>query len=293
MKLSNLKNHLILFTVISCTYLVSPAQERVKPSKVYQAGETITAPVYGILLTLPENWRGYLTRETSIFTLNCDSVNDVNIRIFPSEESVASIRSRWSKGVELSPSLKAMPIGEVENTENGLKTEFEFTDNPDVKGFSRVECGSYGHCYTAIITAPSNIYKMYQNALEVLAANTVFKEPWLEDFYGDHDWNAELSGKYIFNYEIGAGSRKTNQVWLCSDGTFESKIIRKKALKGIAGPYEGKHKGTYKIEGVGSKGVLVLNFKDLEPLNLDLLIKDDQLFINEVRVLASTHDKCD
>ena len=295
------KNRILKITVQLSTALIITlmainlpvkAQERVKPSRVYQAGESITAPVYGLTLILPENWRGYLTRETSIFTLNCDSVNDVNIRVFPSEESLASIKARWSQGVELSPGLKAMPIGEVEKTHNGLKTEFEFNGNPGVKGFSRVECGSYGHCYTAFITAPTTIYKDYINALEKLAEGTSFKEPWLEDFYGDHDWNEALSAKYIFNYDIGEGSRKTNQLWLCENGTFETKIIRKKALKGIAGPYHGKQKGTYRIEGVGPTGVLILEFKDLAPLRLDLLFKEEHIFINEQRFLASAHDKC-
>ena len=135
----------------------------------------------------------------------------MNIRVFPTEESLQSIKSRWSQGVELSPGLKAMPIGAVTNTKNGLKTEFEFTGNPGLKGYSMVACGNNGHCYTAFVTAPSNIYKNYQTALEVLAAHTEFIEPWLEDFYGDHDWSEALSGKYIFNYDIGEGSRKTNQ----------------------------------------------------------------------------------
>ena len=292
LKQINTKLAIVVTVIVTLHNIQVNAQERVKPSKVYQAGETITAPLYGLTLTLPENWRGYLTQETSIFTLNCDSVNDVNIRVYPSEESLESIKSRWSQGVELSPGLKAMPIGEVEKTKNGLKTAFKFTGNPGVKGFSRVVCGSYGHCYTAFITAPTNMYMQYQNALEVLATGTEFKEPWLEDFYGDHHWSEALSGKYIFNYDIGEGSRKTNQLWLCEDGTFETKIIRKKALKGVAGPYHGKQKGTYRIEGVGSTGVLILEFKDLAPLRLDLSIRDEHIFINEQRFLASTHDKC-
>jgi hypothetical protein len=274
--------------------MVNPAQsqERVTASKSYRAGDSINAPLYGIKLVLPANWNGYLTRGTEVFTLESDTTGETTIVIFPTEESLQKIQTRWNGKVELSPGVELIPTDPPKMSEGRIVTAFTLKGDINRTGFAYASCGDFGFCYTAFLIVDQSRASVYENVLDKLAGNISFFKPTLTEYYGDYDWSQQLQGKYLVTYERGDGSNKQNHLWLCDDGTFTSQIKRKGCLKGSAGPYKGKLKGTYSIEGIGSTGRIQLNFDKLTPLQLPLGIKDEVIYMNDLRYSVSEHSQC-
>ena len=268
------------------------AQERVKPSKGYLAGDTIISPLYGIKLILPDHWNGFLTRGTEVFTLSSDTTGETSIMIFPSEESLKTIETRWNGHVELSPGIDIIPTIPPKIKEDKLQTEFSFSGNENRMGYSIAQCGDYGFCYTAFLIVNKTSGPNYRNTMDKLSKYITFFEPTITEYYGDYNWEQELNGKYLITYERGGGSTKKNHLWLCEDGTFQSRITRKGGLKGSTGKYKGKLSGTYSIDGIGSTATILLNFEKLSPLELPLEIKDEVIYMNGLRYSVGGHNQC-
>ena len=256
------------------------------------AGDTIQSPLYGIQLILPPHWNGYLTRGTEVFSLSSDSTMETTFMIFPSEEDLKTIETRWNGHVELSPGVDILPA-EPPKIKNGkLQTEFSFSGNENRMGYSIAQCGDYGFCYTAFLITNKSSGSNYRGIMDEFSKYISFFEPTLTDFYGDYDWAKELSGKYMVTYESGGGSTKQNHLWLCEDGTFEARITRKGGLRGTTGKYKGKLKGTYTVEGVGPSAKIALNFEKLEPIVLPLEIKEEVIYMAGLRYSVGGHNQC-
>ena len=280
--------------VFAATFLIhsGQAQERVKPSKGYLAGDTILSPLYGIKMVLPDHWNGFLARGTEVFTLSSDTTGETSIMIFPSEESLKTIETRWNGHVELSPGIDIIPTEPPKIKDGKLQTEFSFSGNENRMGYSIAQCSDYGFCYTAFLIVNKTSGPNYKNTLDKLSKYISFFEPTITDYYGDFDWAQELKGKYLITYERSSGGTKQNHIWLCEDGSFESKLTRKGSFKGSTGDYKGKLKGTYTIEGIGATGKILLNFEKQSPLELPLEVNDEVVFVNGIRYSVAEHNQC-
>ena len=268
------------------------AQERVQPNKGYLAGETIESPLYGIKLVLPDHWNGFLARDTEVFTLNSDTTLETSIMIFPSEENLKAIESRWNSKVELSPGMELIPSEPPRIRDGKLKSEFTFSGDQTRMGYSLAQCGDFGFCYTAFLIINKSSGPKYQGVLDKLSEHIGFFAPTLTSIYGDYNWADQLKGKYVVTYETAGYSVKQNHLWLCEDGTFQARIKRKGGFKGSTGKYKGKLRGTYQIEGIGANGKILLNFEKLSPLELPLEIRDDVVYMNGLRYSISEHNQC-
>ena len=101
----------LLIIILLCFTVGALAQERVKPAKGYMAGDTIQSPLYGIQLILPAHWNGFLTSGTEVFTLTSDSTAETSIFIFPSEEDLKTIETRWNGHVEMGARIGCFTCG--------------------------------------------------------------------------------------------------------------------------------------------------------------------------------------
>jgi hypothetical protein len=283
-----------LFVCLFLSNIGLSAQERVKPSKGYMAGDTINAPMFGIKVILPEHWNGFLARGTEVFTMESDTALGTSIIVFPSEEDLSKIEARWKGGVALSPGMDLEPTVPPKIREGKLSSQFKFTGDDNRVGYSFAQCGEFGFCYTALLVVDKSRAPLYRNVVDELSEYVSFYEPTLTEFYGDYDWSEELKGKYMVSFESAGGySVKQNHLWLCEDGTFVSRIKRKGGFKGTTGKYKGKLKGTYQAEGIGSTGKILLNFEKLSPLEMPLEIKDDVVYMNGLRYsVSSEHNQC-
>ena len=145
---------------------------------------------------------------------------------------------------------------------------------------------------TLALLSPVDAFDTYKKNFDELVASSQMSEPTIGSIYGDFDWAEFLKNKYLMSIATDGNYKEQNEIWLCDDGTFKSKIKSKGFGKAENSPYRGKKKGTWTAEGVGEKGKLKLNFEKNAPVVLDMEIKDDKIFINGGRFFALQYEGC-
>ena len=63
-------------------------------------------------------------------------------------------------------------------------------------------------------------------------------------------------------------------------------------VKNEAKGYKGKKSGTWETTSVGPTGTLILNFKNLPSIEVELEIKDEQIYLNDKRHYAIAATNC-
>ncbi len=279
-------------TIVLCGVLCLQAQDRVQAAKEYLAGDEFYAPVNGIKFKMPDGWSGYIPMDTDVLSLRLDSARELDIMVRAYEDGLDNIKARWDKGVELARGIFAQPQGEFKKVGDRIVGSFSFSNDKSRMGHSLAICGPFGKCATMIVLVPTPSHTKYKDLLTGVADNLTFVEPTLESFDADYDWSTELRGKYLVLYEGTNTSLKANHIWLCPDGTFQSLAERRGDMKGQAGPYKGKQKGTYRLMGVGPQGRLILEFKKAEALDITLTRKDEIVYLNGDRYNVANNTKC-
>ena len=267
-------------------------QERLKPGRVYYAGDSIYAPVFGVKAVIPSGWIGILPQESWVFTLMTDRGDKDNIFVFGREEELSDILERWKQGIEVVQGVNAKMVSEPDIENDRIYAELVREDDPRKKIIGAAHCGEYGTCITTFaLTDDRDLEDIRTSVLEF--SNSIhFVEPGVEHIYDNFQWEYYLKGKYIFSYQSNQMYKKENSVWLCPDGTFTSKLKRTGILKTEAEGFKGKKTGTYSISGVGKTGVLTLNFKKLGPVDVEFEIRDDKIFVNGIQQFISDHSMC-
>ena len=77
------------------------------------------------------------------------------------------------------------------------------------------------------------------------------------------DWKKFLSGKILLAMGYEQNSKQIDEVDLCADGTFHSKITRTGIFKDQAKNYSGKNEGTWDVQSNGERATITLTFKKL------------------------------
>lgn len=270
------------------------AQERIQPGKMYKGGDYLYAPLTGTSLKIPAHWRGYGTQETEMLTLSSDTSN-ATMRIFSVQDNLVSIRSRISSGFEISPGVVIMPVGEPNFSDNILSTELVMSNDKNISGYYFVKCGEYGNCLGFLFGTQTKTHTLYFDGLNEMLHDVTLEEPKIVEAGGDFNWANELGGKHLFHYESNRSGTLGNQIWLCSDGTFTAKIKRKGMFnQGNQKKIKGNHNGTYRFDGVGTQGKLILVFESMDSVSMELAgaWKDGDIYFNGIKYYKAVHQKC-
>ena len=86
--------------------------------------------------------------------------------------------------------------------------------------------------------------------------------------------------------------KKEDEVDLCSDGTFESRITRTGIFKGQAKKYQGKKSGKWEVQSNGEKAMLKFTFEKLDPVEIELVAKDEEIYIRGARYFVGESERC-
>ena len=287
----SLRRAIFCFLLLSFALTVS-SQDRVQAARDYKPGDEFFAPVNGIKFKMPEGWTGYIPMGTDVLSMRLDSARELDIMVRAYEDGLDNIKARWERGSELARGIFAKPVGEFEVTDERIMGSFSFSNDKSRMGHALAICGPYGKCASMVVLVPTYLHEKYKDLLTGVADNLSFVEPTLQDLNADYDWSTELRGKYLVLYEGTNTSLKANHIWLCPDGTFRSEAERRGEMKGQAGPYGGKQKGTYRLMGVGPQGRLILEFKKADNLDITLMLKDEMVYLNGDRYTVSNNTKC-
>ncbi len=283
-----------LFSTLSLISLFSFSQQTISPGQVYNQGDELYAPRLGFTLSVPAGWMGTLPQNSSIFLLSSLKGIDGQIFVLGDTTDFETMKIRWPQGLELEEGRVLKSNGNIIE-ENGILFSMVILtggQNQAYTGFIAARCGEYGRCVSALLTCEvKNLEEMKKSVHEFL--NSVnFVSPNMKNEYDGYDWKLFLANKQLIHYDNVVGSKSVNELWLCEDGTFMSKLKRTGVVKGEIGKYKGKHKGTWETSSFGKTGTLRLNFEKLPPVEVDLLIEDDHIFLNRKRHVALAAAMC-
>lgn len=288
-----------LLGILTCsqTLFAQNLKNRVQPGKMYNAGDSIYAPRYGLSAKIPQGWVGVLPRETEVFLLNSTNGAFGEIFVFGREKvDLAQLAETWKAGVDISETvrLKATdPTIEGDILYSHTEAVGNYLPPKNYRAFAATRCGDA--CITVLaISEDTNAEAASQAALELLKT-AVLSTPKEIDPYQDFDWKEFLSGKLLIAFEGFTGGKQQTKVNLCEDGSFRAQISKKGMMKDSNPDYKGGMKGSWTVEGKNSEAMLTLTFekKDLPPFVANLKFVDEELYINEERHYASQTEKCD
>lgn len=273
----------VCFIVVASNQLI--AQAKLKPSKHYSSGDVLYGAKAGVKSVVPQGWSGMLPRDSEIFLLLPDDGSNGEIYITADAGIDEEQRkSNWLLGLELGNGNVLKSDGKIFKRGKSLASEIILAQKTtNTRGYIETQCGSYGNCITAtLLGAPQDFARM-QKALYEFMDKITWVEPNLMADYGDFNWPEYLSGKHLLNYDYVPNAKSENDLWLCTDGTFTTKLKRGGLLKDQVQNYKGTKKGTWETSSVGQKGVLKLNYEKLPPLEVSLKIDDDRIYLNDKR----------
>jgi hypothetical protein len=270
------------------------AQAKLKPSKHYSSGDVLYGAKAGIKSVVPQGWSGMLPRDSEIFLLLPEDGSNGEIYITADAGIDEDQRkSNWLLGLELDNGNVLKSDGKIFKRGNSLASEIILAQKTtNTRGYIETQCGPYGTCVSAtLLGAPQDFEKMQKSLYEFMDAIT-WVEPNLNADYGDFTWSEYLSGKHLLNYDYVPNAKSENDLWLCPDGTFTTKLKRGGLLKDQAQQYKGSKKGTWETSSVGQMGVLTLNYEKLSPLEVTLKIDDDRIYLNDKRHFVMKATSC-
>jgi hypothetical protein len=195
-----------------------------------------------------------------------------------------NIKFEVENGIELAANGEPFMRGDVLALEMVVKNS-----SNNLLGYAEAKCADYGWCVIYLMITPEYMYEESKKALIQFMDNSTMGEPSLGNLYENFDWPEKLKNKYLATYISNPYVKNSNQVWLCADGTFRSKL-QQKNIGNLSKKQKGNRSGTWEGRGIGSKGELTLHFKKTDPLTVELELKDDKLYIKGQRFYVMEHN---
>ena len=280
---------IVSFLVMSSSF----AQDRLKPGAIYEQGQKIYAPMVGYRGVVPDGWFGTLPQEEEVFLMIPNGNSNGFMFINANHMELTQVEKEWHRDLSLTDELVISIKGEPKIEGNRMIGEFDVVGSREpFVGHAVAIDGGYGYTLTLILLSPISEYENYRKNFEQLVAASIVEEPSIGSMYGDFNWPEFLKDKYLMSYLSSTQYKEQNEVWLCGDGTFKSKIKTKGLLKVENSAYKGRKKGTWMAEGIGEKGTLHLYFTKNDDVVLDMEIKDDKIFVNGGRFFALKNTEC-
>jgi hypothetical protein len=245
----------------------------------------------GLTSTIPEGWAGYLPTDTEMLMLANLENSEGTIYALPFDDTMDDIKERLSldvkfeveNGIELANRGEPFMRGDVLALEMIVKNSTE-----NLLGYAEAKCADYGWCVVYLMITPEYMYEESKKALIQFMDNSTMGEPTMGSLYQNFDWPEKLKNKYLTTYINNPYVKAKDQVWLCSDGTFKSKL-QQKGVGSLSKKHKGTRSGTWEGEGIGPTGQLTLNFKKADPIVVQLELKDDKIYVNGYRFYVMEH----
>jgi hypothetical protein len=298
-----MKRRTICFAIVGLVISINsfPQSElpsnRLRPGTMYHPGDSVRSPRLGLSARIPEGWDGVLPRDTEVFLLmpNTNIVGEMFI-VVNEKLDLAGQRKRWESGSELSPGLKLQIDGGITVRDGDILSANGKVVGAQANAQNRVylesKCSPYGFCVVAIALADNTSLERVKQGLQALMSSASFKKPSTESPYKNFDWKPFLSGKILLGINYEQGGKKEDEVDLCADGTFESRITRTGIFKGQAKKYQGKKEGKWDVKSNGDKATLTFTFEKLDPVEIELVAKDEEIYVRGARYFVGESERC-
>lgn len=242
---------------------------------------------------VPEGWFGTLPLDEEFFLMiptgNTSGYMFINAHHTP----ISELKEGWKSDIPVTDEIVININGSPAIEGNKMRGNFDVTGTKEpFTGYAEAIEGGHGWTIVIILLSPVSKAEDYKMNFDQLVTSSKIEAPSIGSIYGNFNWVDFLKNKYLMSYLSSEQYKEQNEVWLCADGSFRSKIKTKGMLKVKNSAYKGNKKGTWTAEGIGEKGTLDLKFSKNDPVTLDLEIKDNKIFVNGERFFALENSQC-
>jgi len=270
---------------------------RVKPGAMYHSGDTVVSPRLGLRTQIPQGWEGVLPRDTEVFLLM--PTNNTNGEIYTVVNDNLDLQGqarRWKSGMDLSDALQLRPDGEITTRGSDIicvsaKMAGDKANNQS-KVYLEAKCSPAGFCVSFIVIADPLSLDAAKKALQSFVDNTTFVKPTNESPYANFNWKEFLGGKVLLAFGYESNSKREDEVNLCADGTFHSRITRTGIFKEQAKGYQGKKQGNWDVKSNGEKATITFTFNKLSPVDVEIEARDEEVYVKGQRYFVGVSDVC-
>ncbi|MDZ7608940.1 MAG: hypothetical protein U5K79_25960 [Cyclobacteriaceae bacterium] len=280
---------ILLFTIPFC----GNAQERLKRGAIYQQGEAIFAPMVGYKGVVPTGWYGTIPQGDEFFLMLPNSNAIGYMFINANKQSLPELEAIWKGSFALTDNIIISMKGSPKISGNTMSADFTVSGAREpATGYAHAIDGGNGWTIVMILLTPVTKDAEFRQNFNELILSSVVEPPSIATLHGDFNWAERLKSKYLMSYISQTNYTEQNEIWLCPDGTFRSKIMSKGMLKLESSDYRGSKNGTWTAEGIGEKGSVTFTFTKKPPVTAELEIKDDKYFFNGVRIFVLENKNC-
>ncbi|MBS0000188.1 MAG: hypothetical protein KFF73_14500 [Cyclobacteriaceae bacterium] len=211
-----------------------------------------------------------------------------SIYAFGIEDTKEALRNRWTDGpgLEVENNIKLVRSSEVFERGDVIAADLVVENSTnDMKGYIEAKCSAFNRCLVLLLIVPEAFLEDSKKGLQQFMDNSVLAEPTMGDIYENFVWADFFGGKYLATRQVNPyeKAKRNNQLWMCPDGSFRS-YIKIKGFANIEKQIKGNRSGTWEATGTGPDGKLLLHFKKMaEPLEVPVELREDQLFIKDIR----------
>lgn len=288
---------MLLVISFSADGIAQLPSNRIKPAVMYHGGDTIRSPRLGVETRIPQGWSGVLPRETEVFLLMPEINASGEIYVVINEKmDIQQQMRRWEQGMSLDEAIKLKPDGGITRRgENIIAVNGKLVGdkvNDPRKIYAESICSPAGFCMVFLAIGDPGSFDLVKKALQSFVDNTTFRTPSNESPYLNFNWKKFLSGKILLSMTYDDSGKKTDEVDLCSDGTFQSRIKRTGVFKDLARKYQGSKSGTWTVESKGEKATITFKFEKLDPVIIDLEARDEEIYIRNDRYFVGESQRC-
>lgn len=285
--------NLFTLTLLFAILTAGSAQERLKRGTIYQQGEAIFAPMVGYKGVVPTGWFGTVPQGEEYFLMIPNGNATGYMFINANKSPLSELAVIWKGNLALTNSIIISMNGAPVISGNTMTAEFTVSGSREpAVGYAHAIEGGHGWTLVMILLAPVTKKEKYRKNFDELVASSSVAEPSITTIHGDFNWAEYLKTKYVMSYVSQTKYTEQNEIWLCPDGTFKSKIMSKGMLKVESSDYKGSKNGTWVADGIGEKGSITFTFTKKPPVTADLEIRDDKIFMNGGRVFVLENKNC-
>lgn len=295
-------NYRILFALATGIGLATESRaqlptDRISPGVMYYSGDTVRSIRLGLSSIVPSGWKGVLPRDTEVVVLVPEENSSATIYAVLNENmTLAQQKINLEKGFELADGLTMVPDGMVtQRTEEVLSTSARLTGekaNPQAKFYVESKCNPAGYCLVYVLSADARDLEKGKTALKQLVDQTSFEDMSHVSPFARFDWKAFLSNKILLRFRRDATGKQEDELDLCQDGTFRSRLTRSGQFQVPSKQYTGKNSGTWSVEGHNDQATVTLTFRKLKPITIQLQARDEQILVNGHRYFVGESDSC-
>lgn len=270
---------------------------RIKPAVMYYAGDTVRSLRLGIQTRIPQGWAGVLPRDTEVFLLMPQDNTIGEIYAVVNEKmDLKGQAQRWTAGMELDNGLTLQPEGEItargSDVISAVGKIAGANANNQSKIYAEAKCSPAGFCITYLAMADPRTFENVKMALQTFVDNTAFVQPSNESPYARFNWKKFLEGKILLAMEYGNNDKSIDEVDLCANGSFQSKITRTGIFKDLAKGYQGSKAGSWDVKSNGEKATISFTFKKLPSVDIEIEAKDEEIYIKGRRYFVGESERC-